>query len=325
MNRLIPLIYNELIKTYIRKSTWVMYGILALIIIGAGILFNFYGSEEYDYSDDNWRQELKDENESVMQDQGDPTENGDENVNVDAEFSMVDVGKNNYYLEHDIKPNPFDAWEFMHVNVGMLSIISLFTIIVAAGIVAHEFRWGTIKLLLIRPISRSTILLSKYISVLLFALFTLIFGAIMFLIVGGIFYGFSSFDPYIVINQGDGYAYVSQIGEILADYGYQVVNLVMMATFAFMISSIFRNSAMAIGVAIFLMFTGNSIVGIFANYDWAKYILFANTDLSQYANDATPWIEGMTIGFSIMMLIIYYVVFMVLSWIFFTKRDVAGQ
>src|SRR5699024_10510706 len=247
------------------------------------------------------RQELKDENESVMQGKEDFKENGDENVNVDAEFSMVDVSKNNYYLEHDIKPNPFDAWEFMHVNVGMLSIISLFTIIVAAGIVAHEFRWGTIKLLLIRPISCSTILLSKYISVLLFALFTLIFGAIVFLVVGGIFYGFSSFDPYIVINQGDGYAYVSQIGEILAGYGYQIVNLVMMATFAFMISSIFRNSAMAIGVAIFLMFTGNSIVGIFANYDWAKYILFANTDLSQYATGATPWIEGMNNGFSIMM------------------------
>src|SRR5699024_3977807 len=109
---------------------------------------------------------------------------------------------------------------FMQTNIGTLSIISLFTIIIAAGVVAHEFRWGTIKLLLIRPISRSAILLSKYISVLLFALFTLIFGAVMFLIVGGIFFGFSSFDPYIVISQGDGYAYVSQIGEILAGYGY---------------------------------------------------------------------------------------------------------
>src|SRR5699024_12066120 len=110
----------------------------------------------------------------------------------------------------------------------------------------------------------------------------------MSLIVGAVFFGFDSFNPYVVISQGDGFAYVSQIGEIFAGYGYQLVNLVMMATFAFMISSIFRNSAMAIGVAIFLMFTGTSIVGIFAEYGWAKYILFANTDLKQYAHGGTP-------------------------------------
>src|SRR5699024_1756436 len=215
-----------------------------------------------------------------------------------------------------IKTAPYDALSFIEENLGIVSIVSLLTIIVAAGMIANEFRWGTIKLLLIRPISRSVILLSKYIAVLLFAFFTAIFVMVMSLIVGAVFFGFDSFNPYVVISQGDGFAYVSQIAEIFAGYCYQLVNLVMMVTFAFMISAIFRNSAMAIGVAIFLMFTGTSIVGLFSEYNWSKYILFANTDLSQYAHDGTPWIEGMTLGFSITVLIVYYVIFMALSWIF---------
>lgn len=324
MNRLFPLIYNELIKTYIRKSTWIMYAILALIILGLGMLLNFLGDEieTKDYSDDNWQEELQEENEKTMEVQQKDDEDMSQN---DFSYLTVDIEKNNFHLEHDIKPASYDMWAFIDENKDLLSLVSLLTIIIAAGIVAHEFRWGTIKLLLIRPIPRSVILLSKYISVLLFALFTLLFVVLVSMIAGSVFFGFNGFDPHIVVGQNDGFAYVSQIGEILSGYGYQLINLIMMATFAFMISSVFRNSAMAIGVAIFLMFTGTTVVQAFSQYDWAKYILFANTDLSDYANGGTPWVEGMTLGFSITMLIIYYAIFMVLSWIFFTKRDVAGQ
>lgn len=321
MNRLFPLIYNELIKTYIRKSTWVMYGLLALIIIGGAVINSVYGETD-EYSDD-WREELQEENENAFDPENPEESSGDAEVNVGITPDQVE--KNNYYLEHDIKPDSYDAWSYTDENIDLLSIVSLLTIIIAAGIIAHEFRWGTIKLLLIRPISRSVILLSKYIAVLLFALFTLLFVVIMSLIVGMIFFGFNGFDPHIVVSQGDGFAYVSQIGEIMSGYGYKLVNLIMMTTFAFMISAVFRNSTMAVGTAIFLMFTGSTIVTVFSEHDWAKYILFANTDLTQYANDGTPWIEGMTLGFSITMLIVYYAIFMILSWIFFTKRDVAGQ
>jgi len=209
-------------------------------------------------------------------------------------------------------------------NKGLLSIVSLLTIIIAAGIVANEFRWGTIKLLLIRPISRTKILTSKYIAVLLFALFTLLFVLIFSWIIGALFFGLEGLNPHIVIQEDGNYAYVSVIKEILSGYGYKLINLVMMTTFAFMISTIFRNSSLAIGTAIFLMMAGNSIVGIFAERSFAKYILFANTDLEQYAT-GNVLIEGMTLGFSITVLLIYYIVFVVLAWIFFAKRDVAGQ
>ena len=320
MSNFLKLVYNELTKTYIRKSTWVMYILLAGIIIGGAVLTSTFDDTGEEYDTEDWREVLQEENEALTKE----NKAADEEDAFIIDINTDTIEKNNYYLENDIQPTSFGAWQYVLDNKGLLSIVSLLTIIIAAGIVANEFRWGTIKLLLIRPISRTKILTSKYIAVLLFALFTLLFVLIFSWIIGALFFGLEGLNPHIVIQEDGNYAYVSVIKEILSGYGYKLINLVMMTTFAFMISTIFRNSSLAIGTAIFLMMAGNSIVGIFAERSFAKYILFANTDLEQYAT-GNVLIEGMTLGFSITVLLIYYIVFVVLAWIFFAKRDVAGQ
>ncbi|WP_163971739.1 ABC transporter permease [Oceanobacillus halotolerans] len=324
MSRFFHLLINEHMKLYIRKSTWIMYGLLAIIIVGLGLLSNTFTNDvEYD---DNWRETLQEENEQLIKENEEFQENmanGDAEIYAGPNSHLIE--KNNYYLENDIQPTPYDAWQFVMENEMLLSIVSLLTIIIAAGIVAHEFKWGTIKLLLIRPITRAKILLSKYVTVLLFAFYTLCFVLIFSWIVGALFFGVAGMSPHIVINQNGDFAQVSVLSEIMSGYGYKLINLVMMATFAFMISTIFRNSTIAIGLAIFLMMAGNSIVTFFADRAWAKYILFANTDLSQYADGNSPWIDDMTLQFSISVLVVYYIIFLALSWLFFTKRDVAGQ
>ncbi|ASK61282.1 ABC transporter permease [Virgibacillus phasianinus] len=322
MSNFFQLLVNEQIKTYIKKSTWAMYIILALIIIGIGFMTNFFeGTTTPKYDEDTWRQTLQDENKQIKKDMQEMSKNEAEMM---GDYNNSQLEKNNFYLENDIMPANYDAWQFVLDNKTLLSLITLFTIIVAAGIIANEFKWGTIKLLLIRPISRTKILLSKYISVLLFALWTLLFVLILSFLVGAIFFGINSFDPQIVTDQKGSFEQVSVINQIFAAYGFQLVTLLMMATFAFMISAIFRQSSLAIGLAIFLMFAGTSIVGFFADHEWAKYILFANTNLEQYVN-GTPMIEGMTLGFSIGVLIVYFIIFSVITWLFFTKRDVAGH
>ncbi|WP_337020204.1 ABC transporter permease [Oceanobacillus massiliensis] len=317
MNNFFNLTYNELFKVYIRKSTWAMYLILAIIIFGIGLIANIYGEIEEGYNDTNWQQQLEEENAKLTTEM--------ENDEFSQGFNSTIIEKNNYYLENDIQPAGYGAWQFVMENEMLLSIVSLLTIIIAAGIVANEFRWGTIKLLLIRPITRTKILLSKYTAVLLFSFFTLLFVLLFSWIIGAIFFGVEGLNPSIVLNTDNGLEYVSVIGKIISGYGYQLVTLVMMATFAFMISTVFRNSALAIGTAIFLMLVGNQIVFFLAERSWAKYILFANTDLTQYTDGNSPWIEGMTLGFSITVLFVYYILFLFLAWLFFAKRDVAGQ
>jgi ABC-2 type transport system permease protein len=313
----LKLTHNEVMKIYIQKSTWVMYIFLALIIL-VGAILNVTGDFiTKDYGEDTWREELQEENNKLMK------EMKEEPLFQDYNTSLI--GQNNYYLENDIQPVGYGAWQYVQENLLLVSLVSLFTIIVAAGIVANEFRWGTIKLLLIRPTSRFRILLSKYVAVLLFALHALLFLIIFSWIIGFIFFGVDGFNPYIVIEKSNGLEYVSIIKEVVVGYGLRVINLVMMATFAFMISSMFRSSAVSIGTAVFLMLAGNSIVMFFAERSWAKFILFANTDLSQYIDGNTPFIEGMSLPFSVTVLVIYFAIFVFAAWGVFMKRDVAGQ
>lgn len=56
-------------------------------------------------------------------------------------------------------------------------------------------------------------------------------------------------------------------------------------------------------------------------FEWAKYSLFANTNLMDYFN-GQPLFEDMTIGFSIAVLIVYFILFNLIAFLFFVKRDV---
>ncbi|QGH33076.1 ABC transporter permease subunit [Gracilibacillus salitolerans] len=315
MLNFISLLKNEQLKLYSRFATWSMFIILAgILLVGALIVFVFGEEDEQTYGD-NWKEQLTQENEELLE------------VNEEMEFLGFDseIAINEYHIENDVKPLPYDAWQFTLENAGLSMIISLFTIIVAAGIISNEYRWGTIKLLLIRPISRTKILFSKFVSVLLFSVTMLVFLFIISLVIGAIFFGINGWNPDLVQMGADGIEEISIFAEIFTQYGLNMVNLVMMATFAFMISTLFRSSAMAIGLAIFLMFTGNTIIGFVAEYDWAKYILFANTNLNQYIGNGSPIIDSMTLGFSITILVIYFVLFLLVSWLSFTKRDIAGN
>jgi ABC-2 type transport system permease protein len=61
---------------------------------------------------------------------------------------------------------------------------------------------------------------------------------------------------------------------------------------------------------------------LLSRYTFAKYLLFFNTNLEMYDN-GTPIIEGMTLGFSIFIIIGYMIAILALSFYVFKKRDVA--
>lgn len=301
-------------KIYSRIGTWVMIGLMLVTVLGIGLIEKYM----FDQYQADWRTQLEENNSSMeitLQQEGIPE-------SLEKDFSK-EIAINNYRLEHNLPPvESRSLWGFMNTSKSMISLVTLFTIIIAAGSVAAEFSWGTIKLLLIRPVSRSKILASKYVSSLSFALMLLILLFIFSFTVGGLLYGFASVEqPYLAYVDGN-VEEQSMLFHILSLYGYSAVNLLMFVTFAFMLSTVFRSSSLSIGLAIFLMFTGQQIVMFFSKYEWVKYTLFANIDLMQYI-DGIPVVEGMTMGFSVVVLTIYFIIFIALSWLVFNKRDVS--
>jgi ABC-2 type transport system permease protein len=303
-------------KLYRRPRTWVMVGIMICLVLLFSILNWHFDKKEH--SGEEWRVQLEEERKMF-----DARMNQVQGESDKAYFKeRVDII--NYHLDENIRPLDGTMWDGIYGSADLIILITLFAVIVAGDSLAGEFSSGTIKLLLIRPSNRLKILVSKYLSTILFGLGLLVTLFIISVLVNGILYQLGSMDlPLITTNEDGQVVEKNMVANLWKTYLLNVISTVMFVTMAFMISAAFRSSAMAIGISIFALFAGHMLLEVLQRCEWSKYLLFANTDLSQYLSGA-PFQEGMTLAFSITVLIVYFVIFNLVSWIVFTKRDVAS-
>ncbi|QDX91731.1 hypothetical protein EEL32_14145 [Brevibacillus laterosporus] len=202
---------------------------------------------------------------------------------------------------------------FMHIGLSFL--ITLFGLVVGAQILTDEYKEGTIKQLLIRPSSRTTILLSKYVTVLIMLVAATLFLLLFSSLVGLIFFGTKSMADL-------------DFNTLLQGYIYSIPALLFLATLSFFTATIFKTNALAISVAIIANFSG-SIASMFTKkYVWGKFVIFNHLDLNAYSHNplisrlATPAYPELGIWFSLMIIIIYIALMVFLSILIFKKRDV---
>ncbi|MGJ7923256.1 ABC transporter permease [Neobacillus sp. LXY-4] len=315
------LIINEWTKLFRRAGTLVMFGLVILLVIGISGFSKYDTIKHPPQENKQWKQELE---QQLKDDRAGLKEIGKNNANMKTYFER-EIALKEYRIKHDMAPETEEnVWSFVRKAEEVISFIGIFMIIVAAGMVSSEFSWGTIKLLLIRPISRSRILLSKYLTVLLFGITLLATLFILSTISGFLLFGLPEKEvPFLAFTNGE-VVERSIVIQLVVEYLLSSIDILMIATMAFMISAVFRNSNLAIGLSLFLLFMGGSVTMLLAGkFEWTKYILFANTDLTVYF-DGVPPIEGMTLTFSIAMLLLYFALFQILSFMVFTKRDVAA-
>lgn len=315
------LIINEWVKIFRRPGTYVMIGIVVLFILAFAGIGKYEELNSEPINNSNWKLDLETQ---IENDKQALSEMGETNSNLKM-FYEREIAIKAYQLENEMAPQTENyVWSFVNDAQAAISFAGLFTIIIAAGIVASEFSWGTVKLLLIRPLSRSKILLSKYLTVGLFGLLLLAIIYTMSTLVGLLLFGLPSNEvPHLAYVNGE--VVERNIAfHLIGQYFLGSIDILMIATMAFMISAVFRNSSLAIGISLFLFFMGGTATMLLAGrFEWTKYILFANTNLSVYF-DGVPPIEGMTLIFSVIILIIYFVVFHLIAFSVFSKRDVAA-
>lgn len=309
---MINLIRNENMKLYSQRSTQVMLLLLIIYVIISGIIVKI-GSEQNTPNPD-WKKDLTNYNQFLR-------DEIEKKPDLKESYTK-EITLNIYRINHNYAPKSDDnIWDFVKDISGHITIASILTIIVAASIITNEYKWGTIKNLLIRPYSRTQILLSKYISILLFAILLYVMLFIISWFVGGILFGFQGLNqPFLLYDYGK-IKEINMIVYVLIQYGLDGVSLVMMTTLAFMISSLFKNSNIAVGLSIFLLFAGNAISNFFGQSTITKYLLFTNLDLEGYFFGDPP-ISGATLQGSVVIILTYYLVFITLTWINFVKRDI---
>lgn len=268
---------------------------------------------------DAWRDEIVEDNQRFTTMLNDP-KTGPEN----KAFAQERLAINEYRLAHDIQPTTSTIWSGINGCAELFILITLFTVIVAGDSLASEFTTGTIKLLLIRPASRLKILVSKYVSMLMFGVLLLVILFLASVLVNGLLYKFQLMDlPLVDVDAAGQVVEKNMVANLWQTYLLNGVSTIIFVTMAFMISSAFRSSTMAIGFSIFALFAGTILTELLQRYNWSKYLVFPNLDLSQYLS-GRPYQEGMTLSFSVTMLAIYFVVFNLIAWQVFTRRDVAA-
>ncbi|RAP75670.1 ABC transporter permease [Paenibacillus montanisoli] len=314
---MVNLVLNENMKVYRRPRTWIMIGLMVIaVLIGSFVEWYYDGKEAKTTT---WQQQVTEENQVFDKRLSDPDLDPESKAYFE-EAKMV----NDYRLEHQIRPTDSTMWEGINGSAQLVILITLFTVIIAGDSLAGEFATGTIKLLLIRPANRFKILVSKYISMIMFGFALLIILFIVSILVNGLLYQFGNMDlPLLTVNSEGQIVQKNMVANLWQTYLLNGVSTIIFVTMAFMISSAFRSSTMAIGFSIFALFAGSILMELLQSYDWSKYMLFANISLSQYLS-GRPYQEGMTLAFSIKVLAVYYLLFNLVAWAVFTRRDVAA-
>ncbi|MCL6603523.1 MAG: ABC transporter permease [Paenibacillus sp.] len=212
------------------------------------------------------------------------------------------------YIIHSVSGDMFQsALDFtsqMLLPNGLGQALTIIVIIGTAGVVAKEHSLGTIKFLLIRARSRTTILASKYIAVLLYALSLTIVIAAATYGSGAIWFGIKG-------SEGG-------FSDILLSVMYGFVYTTVYSTLAFMIGILTTSTGATIGITMFAIMIDKIII----SKEFYKYFLFPNINLVAYENGGAP-MPGMTLTFSIVVLTVYMLLFLIAGFTVFKRRDVA--
>lgn len=269
-----------------------------------------------------------------------------ENENQKA-FQSKEIERLETHIKYDI---PLDEENFNKgSNYLYMSIMFISTLFLAFGLVlfnsdniSGEYNPGTMKFLLIQPVTRIKVLLSKYIVMVISSL-GLIAGIQLIFYVGvGLIKGFGSFyRPMLVgieyekvlengveiVRQISNSGYYISLGEyILRMLFLQGLFIITMTAFIYMISTISKSSVISMTVGIGFLLGSNILYSLSTTY--RRFSSFIFIHFSDFGNIVTGRIIGDTkaLNFTFPMVVLISLattaVFITVSSIFFKKRDI---
>ena len=236
--------------------------------------------------------------------------------------------KSKYAIEND--KDIFNQSDARGILLDFISNYELFIIItivfVAGSIVSEEFNKGTIKLLLVRPYSRIKILLAKFITVLITILFIIAFTIIAQFIVGGIVFGFDSLKiPDVIYNHNTGSLIEISIFKsvILSALGRLPI-YILIGSLAFALGTLLNNTGIAITISLLGYMVSSIINELVYQYNLKNFKFFVTTnwDFTQYYYGNLPTLQGLSMGFSCIICLIYFAVMIIPTFIVFKKKNI---
>ena len=180
-----------------------------------------------------------------------------------------------------------------------LFIIVLMMLVLAGGAVSQEISSGSIKSLIIAPVKRWKIFTAKVLSLLTVGLLALVVLYIFGMLSQGLFFGFSKI-PYVYASDGVAAAIPSALYRFLSLL-VSYIDIIVYMAFAFMLSVLTRNTAIAVGSSIAVYFGGNAMLSgmqYMPSLEWLKFIPFVNLNLNSRVFPFSGMMQTITEGYS---------------------------
>lgn len=245
-------------------------------------------------SSTDWKSNLKnqiEEQKKVV----DSTSDTDSKKDQERELKRLQLHLDNNVPLNDQNYNTGINFYILNITMIAASFLAIGLTLFNGDNVSNEYNPGTLKFLLVQPVSRIKVLLSKYVIMLLSSTVLIMVTQFLFFLGVGIIKGFGSFNrPYLV---GLKYEYVYTNGQkfisevsgsghfiflwqyLLEALALQLLFLIVMVTFILMISTISKSSVVTMTVLICAILGSNIVYSLSTTYRKASPFIFLH-----YAN-----------------------------------------
>lgn len=244
--------------------------------------------------------------------------------------NVSDMNINKYILDNKINAKKINDTRGILINLfNEYEIILVILIVMTSSvIISSEFNKGTIKQLLLVPHKRGRILFSKYITCLLMFLFNVIILILMQVLVGSILFKSTLSIPVIIYN------FNSNMVETYNLFYYLLIQLlakipmfIIIITFVFFISIITLNSVVTtiLGLGLYLITPMVNELIINSKLLFLNLTIFPHLDFTQYLFGMISRNIYGSINTSIIVVILYFVILLVSTYMIFNKKDIKNM
>jgi len=323
---LLALIHNETIKVW-RKKRFAVVVLVLIVLIPVFVYAQMKIAQNNASKFADWRSELQQritDNTNALSSERIPEEW--------KRWRRALVQQLQYYLDHDVNPNTPNAVTFTSsfLENSVSLFIPLMVLAVASDLVSSERSTGTIKMLLTRPVRRWRILLSKWVTLILYVSLIVVATVALAYLISGLAFGYEGWgEPVFVgfetqgsdIELGAVHA-VTRGAYLLMEMGLVWFSAVVVATIALMVSVLLRSTAASLVTMMAAVISGMILSNMASSWHSAKYLFNVNLDLTVYLQGTPPPIEGMTLGFSLAVLGVWGAAALAAAFAVFTKQDI---
>lgn len=322
---MINLVYNEQLKLFRKKRLLVIvFIIICLVSLLAYGQYRQMKTAEKQIGSGNWRVQLQEEITDIQNRMN--TGGGGSNQAL-----KIRAAQDQYYLDHNINPKAPGAPTFLRLFIenALGLLLPLLVMVAASDIVSSEAGGGTIKLLLTRPVRRWKILLSKYIALLLSTSFIIFCSALFGYLISGAIFGYKGWTlPMLTGFSTRGTTLVTTHAHLIPLWRYLLIEFglawfvcAVIGAITLTLSVMIRSTAAVMGIMLAALIAGTILAHLASSWTSAKYLFVINLQLTDYINGTNPPIEGMTLGFSLSVLLAWMAASVACAFAVFCRKD----